>query len=208
MLLVKKAVMNKNMQKHEIEEFLKNKGDYVKIDLLTKLMKDVLSIDMKKTVAGILGEIYEKKNMNLEAARLYFISATNSGLALEKIKFFRKEAMYYLKAGIFDKADDAAARASSEADAREKSNIQVEMLSAYKKLASENLNKNRLANAIKVLEKMEGMNVSESEMEEIQTKLLKLYEKLGKIERYMHLKNKMENKRLVQKPVQGNRKTF
>jgi len=194
MLLAKRDVLRKDMQKHEIEEFLKDKGDYVQMDHLTRFMKETLPLDTKKFVASILGETYEKRGMNLDAARMYYISATHSANPLEKSKFFKKEGIAYVKAGQFDKGDDALGRALADVKLNEKVVIQKEILAVYKILAEEYLKKSRLSEAIKAFEKIRNINITpEDEKLEIDKKLLSLYERLGRIDQYLSLRKKTDN---------------
>ena len=63
------------MRKEEIEQSLENKGDFVRIDHLSRFLKDNLTMDIKKYVAIKLGELYDKKLMFSEAAKMYDIAA-------------------------------------------------------------------------------------------------------------------------------------
>lgn len=193
MILAKRDVLRKDMQKSEIEEFLKNKGDYVKIDHLTRFMRESLPLETKKFVALILGETYEKNKMNLDAARMYYVSATHSANPLEKAKLFKKEGIAYIKAGQFDKGDDAINRAITDLELKDKVSVQNEVLALYKLLADESYKKNRLAETLKILEKISSMKISEADKADVEKKLLSLYDRLGKVDKYLGLRKKTDN---------------
>ncbi len=65
-------MLNKDMNKNEIEKFLIGKGDFVQIDHLARFLKDKnLPLDKKKFVCLKLAELYEKRNMFREAAKMH-----------------------------------------------------------------------------------------------------------------------------------------
>ena len=73
------------MTKAEIEIELQKKGDYVKIDYLTRLLEEKqLPIDRKKFVWLKLAEIYEQKGMLIEAGKMYNNIAVNSIILNDK----------------------------------------------------------------------------------------------------------------------------
>lgn len=195
MELAKREGVHANMQKNEIEMFLKNKGDYVKIDHLTRLIAtESLSLDLKKFVSNILAEIYEKKGMYLDAAKMNYNAGLQSATPQEKSKYFKKEAICYVQAGVLERLDSAIERAVSEVREIEKMSVYNELLCVCKKLADEYLKKNRIASAMKIYEKILNMKISPEQQKEIQNKLISIYEKLGKVNAYLSMKNIRDKK--------------
>ena len=78
-------LLNKDMSKSEIEKALQNKGDFVRIDHLSRFIKENLSLDKKKFVYEMLADIYEKKGMYTSAAKLH------NGIAMICIAFSEKK---------------------------------------------------------------------------------------------------------------------
>lgn len=186
-------MLGKDVSKSEIEEELIGKGEFVQIDYLSKLLKERLHRDTKKFVCLKLAEIYEKKNMFSDAAKMFEHIAMISIAFSEKIKNFVKEAELYIKAGFFDMADYAMKKALSEANASEKAEIYFAIKDFYKRQAQAYERELRRNHALKIYEKLLEMNISELERKEIKEKILGLYEKLGRLKEYFALK-KFEEK--------------
>ena len=177
------------MSKQEIEEFLKGKGDFVRMDHLSRFLDEKsLPIDKKKFVYQKLIEIYEQKGMFGDVAKMYRNIALISVAFSEKIKNHVKEAEFYVKAGFFEDADAAIKKSMGEANASQKAEISFVIKEFYKKQAEVYEKERRRANASKIYEKLLQMKISEGEREEIKKKLMDLYEKLGRIKEYFILK--------------------
>lgn len=185
--------LHKDMQKHEIEEAIKNEGDFVKIDHLTRLLKERISTDVKKFVYLKLGEIYERRYMFVYAAESYDRAGENSIAYAEKRKCFMKEAELFIKAGEFFRADEAMKKAMREANVIEKNEIKTSIKNFYKKQGEE-LEKGRKSSAIKIYEKLLEMELSDLEKKEVKERLIKLYESLGKVKEYFTVKRGLEEK--------------
>ena len=176
------------MTKSEIGGKLADKGDFVQIDYLTNFLREPLSMDMKKFVFLKLAELYEKTSMLKEAAKNYNGAAMVSILFSEKVKHFVKEAELYIRAGDFEKADEARKKAMSEANSAEKGEIYFTIKNFYKKEA-ETYEKNlKKAHAARVYERLLEMKISDSERKEIREKLMDIYDRLGKTKEYLILK--------------------
>ncbi len=179
------------MQKHEIEEAIKNEGDFVKIDHLTRLLKERIPTDIRKFVYLKLGEIYERRYMFVYAAESHDKAAENSIAYAEKRKYFTKEAELFIKAGEFFRADEAVKKAMRETNTAEKNEIQASIKNFYKTQA-ESFEKGRRSNAIKIYEKLLEMDITDLEKREVKEKLIKLYESLGKVKEYFTVKRGLE----------------
>ena len=185
-MLLKRDALHKGMLKSDIDAFLAGKGEYVQIDHLTRFMKDQLPVDIRRYVATLLAQIYEKKGMALDAGKMYEVAAMCSVTFADKIKYYTKDALVYVKTGMFERVDDAMMKAFAEATSREKTIIQAEIIEAYKKVAQEHENTLKRANAVKIYEKLLSMAaVSEADKIAVRNKLGPLYEKLGRIDKYM-----------------------
>ena len=178
------------MRKKEIEEALKGQGDFVKIDHLTRYIKKVPPLEMRKFAYSKLAEIYEEKRMYFDAAKAYKNMAINSTIYREKIMYHIKEAESYIKAGEFNEGDKALKSALSESNQDQRIQIYREIKQFYKEYAEILENDFKKNNAVKIYEKLLTMNLSEKEKDEVREKLLELYEKLGKIKEIKLLKGK------------------
>jgi tetratricopeptide (TPR) repeat protein len=182
-------MITKEMSKVEIENFLTGKGDYVQIDHLTRFLADKqVPTDKRKFVHTKLAEIYERRGMFAEAAKMYNNVAIASVVFGDKIKAYTQEAKFYIKAGMFELADEAIKKAIGEANSSERINLQANIKIFYKQQAEIYEKQNRRSNAVKIYEKMLQMRLFEPDRPMIKEKLLGLYEKIGKIKEYLALK--------------------
>jgi tetratricopeptide (TPR) repeat protein len=173
-------MLDKDMSKGEIEKELKGKGDFVQIDYLTRFIEIKPPISIKKFALLKLIEIYENKKMYNDVSRAYEQLAINALSFSERTDFFVKEAEYYIKAGYFEKADIAMRRAMELSTITKKAEIYNRIKEFYKKQAGICERESKRNNAVKIYEKLLIMRISENEREEIKSKLLNLYESLGK----------------------------
>lgn len=186
-------MIDKNISVQEIQHELNGKGDYVKIDYLSRLLKETISIASRNFVCQKLAEIYEDRGMLPSAAQMYEalgISALTSG---DKVKYFTKETECYAIAGSFDKADYALKRAMSEGNPIDRQRIYDNTIETFKKYASQfEKEKNKRNHAAKIYEKLLEMKIPDSDRKTIKEKLLQLYEQMGKMKEYFQLKNMPE----------------
>ena len=181
------------MSKHEIEEDLAGKGDFVQIDYLTKFLKEIhnLNLDLRKFIYSRLAEIYERRGMLTNSAKMFDNLALISIAFSEKIKYYVKETELYIKAGFFDRADEAMIKALNQANEMQKHDIYFTIKDVYKRQAQVYEEERKRNHAAIIYEKLLEMNISGSEKQEIKEKLLELYEKLGKFREYSILKKEM-----------------
>ena len=184
-------MLHKGMTKAEIDNELIGKGDFVRIDNLTRFLKDDLPIDIRKEVVLILADIYEKKSMFNEAAKMHDNFSIYSSSFSEKIKHYTKEAELYIKAGLFERADEAVKNAMTQANARERNEISLAIKDFYKRQAGVYEKELRRANAVRIYEKLLETNITPAEREEIKKKLLDLYDKLGRVKEFLVLKRSL-----------------
>lgn len=176
------------MSKSDIEKNLKDKGDFVKINYLTRILSNSIPTDIKKFVYLKLAEIYEKRFMFNNAAKMYEHIAIISIAFSEKIKYHLKEAEILIKTGEFNQVENAVKKAMRNASIIEKQDIYYIIRDLYKKQAEIYENDLKRNHASKIYEKLLEMNLNETEKNRIKEKLLNLYEKLGKFKEASYLK--------------------
>ena len=178
------------MTKVEIEKELEGKGDYVKIDNITRFLKENPPVDIKRFVYLKLVEIYERRAMFSDAADIYARLTEIPLTSKDKTEYFTKQVQCYVKAGFFDKADLTLKKIVSEIEPKDRAVIMISIREFYKNQALTYEKEKRKSKAIQTYEKMLTLNFSDAEKEEISKKLLSLYKDLGMVSQYMALKNK------------------
>ena len=184
------SMIKVGMQKHEIDQELEGKGDFVQIDNLNQFLKEPLTMDMKKFVYLKLAGIYEKVGMLTEAAKIYDNAGMITIAFSEKIKHFVKEAELYIKTDSFDRVDEAMRKAMNQANTIEKQDIYFAIKDFYKRQAEVYEKELKRNHAVRIYEKLLEMKISDMERKEIKERLLGLYEKLGKRREYVALEKK------------------
>lgn len=183
------------ISKSDIEKEIEGKGDFVQIAYLTEILEEKIPIDIRKFICFKLEKIYERKSMLNDAAKMFNNIALISIAFSEKIKHYIKESELYIRAGIFNKADEAMKKAMSQANAIEKQEIYFIIKDFYKKQAGIYEKEIKRNNAARIYERLLEMNITDLEKQEIKKKLLELYEKLGKLKEYFILKHSIGNKK-------------
>ncbi|MFA6974189.1 MAG: hypothetical protein WC238_05660 [Parcubacteria group bacterium] len=179
------------MSMQEIETILKNKNDFVKIDLLTRFIDEERPEgEIKKVCYMMLGEIYERSLMFNDSAKCYDRAGELSPWK-EKKNLHIKAAQLYIRGGDFQKAEGLIKNAVSESSTFERK----EMLTGFKKyciFVAESLERTRkLGDAIKVYEKTLLMELSDEEKRIVRERLMNLYQKLGKVREYLDMKSSL-----------------
>lgn len=98
-------MLKRGMSKGEIEKELSTKGEFVQIDYLGAFLKEDLPTDIRKFAMVKMAELYEKKYMFTEAAKIYNNLSIISIPFKEKIEYHVKEAEMHIKAGNFRESD-------------------------------------------------------------------------------------------------------
>ncbi len=176
------------MSKEEIREILKDQGDFVQIDNLTKFLDTRPAIDIKRFIFKRLTELYENAGMFSDAG----INAENSAEAsvtyVDKIKLFMKATELFVKASNFERADYSMKKALHNANESEKGPLYSQIKEFYKKQAQAYEKDHKRAHAVKFYEKLLTMTLFDEEKQEIKNRLLDLYQKLGQFSDYHMLK--------------------
>jgi len=181
----------RTITKRELEEKIKNVGDYVKMDLLSSALKIQIDIETKKFVLAKLTEIYEARRMFSEAARMIRNAAELATTYEEKMNSFMKSFSLFVKGGAFDEADVSFTKALGCATELQKGRLKTARKEAYKTQAKEYVTKERRSHALIAYEKIMALDLTPDEKRDVQTTLLMLYERLGKVKEFYALKASM-----------------
>jgi len=173
-------MLYKGMSKREIQEDIKDVGEYVQIDRLNNFLNTNPPIDIKKFIYLKLADIYEKKLMFNDAANCFNNAALITIAYIDKIKFYTKEAEMHIKSGHFEKVESSMRKAMNNANAVQKPQIKQDIENIYKKLAEEYAMGDKRSHAVKVYEKLLEMRLPDAEKEEVKEKLKVLYQSLGR----------------------------
>jgi len=174
-------MLTKDMHKQDVEKFLKGKGDFVKIDHLERYLRLMPPIEMRKFAYLKLAEIYSSRNMFSSAAEAFKSAAVNSVTFREKQENFLKEAKAFVSDLKLDEADKALKRALDEGNNQEKKSIYKEFVDYFVKEIEKNEKLNKPGHLTKLYEKFLRLKVTDEEKENIKKKLVKIYDKLGKV---------------------------
>jgi len=181
-------MLGSELSKSDVEMQISGKGEFVQIDNLNNLLKQRLHRDTKKFIYLKLIEIYNKRKMFNDVAKMYEGLAGICIAFSEQIKNHIKATEYYIQAGFFDKADYSMRKALNEANSVEREEIIFSIKEFYKKQAEEYERELKRNHAAKIYEKLLEMNISDLERREIKEKLMELYEKLGRLKEFYAMK--------------------
>ncbi|MFA6022504.1 MAG: hypothetical protein WC781_00275 [Candidatus Pacearchaeota archaeon] len=178
----------------QIEEGLKNKGDFVKLDVLNRYLQQADSLDIKKFILLKLVDIYQDRNFLLDAAKHLDAAADLVITYREKIDLYMKETELYVKLGQFDLADRIYQKAYAYGNMREKAETQAKYIDYYIFQAKSNEKEQKHRKAVEIYEKLYSMPQADEKRMEFKNKLLELYGKLGRIRDQTRLASKVEPK--------------
>lgn len=175
----------------EIEAKLVGMGDYVRIGYLTQCLKNPLDFDTRKFVLLTLTQLYESLKMFSDAGKCIRNAAEVEALTSAKIQDYVKSADFFIRAGNYDDAELSSKKAQAIAPTPSfRENIKRSITDFYKKQSEVYVKGEKRKQAAEVYEKLLSMEISTTEKEQIQQKLLVLYEKLGKIREFYSMKNR------------------
>ncbi len=182
----------KETTKKEIEKRFLEMNDYMRLDYLSSCLKNQLDFDTRKFVLVKLSGLLEAKGMYLDAGRMMKSAAEINTSKQRKISDFVKAAELFIRAGDYDKADVCMKKALSLADKKTALEVESTVREFYKTQAKVCISRHKRKQAIGVYEKLLTLNPSETEKEDVQKKLLELYEGVGDLNKYRNLKRKLE----------------
>ncbi len=187
-------LLKKEMNKGEIEKELNGKGDYVQIDTIRRFLKENPSPDLKKFVCVRLAEIYERRMMFPQAAETYSKLAEMTNIYADKMKFLIQETGNYIHGGYFEMADSITNKIIADIKPMEKTNTLNIIKDFYKTQAMIFEKEKRKSKAVEVYEKMITLKtLSDAEKTDVNNKLLRLYNDLGLVAKFLSLKGKIED---------------
>ena len=181
----------KPMARREIEAKLNSMGDYVRIDYLVRCLKQGLDFDTRKFVLTKLADLYNAKGMYNEAGRMLAGAADINATFQGKINDYIKTAEFFVKGLDFDSADGAFNKAVACANGLQKDVIKNKRREMYMSQAKALLVRDKRKNAMDVYEKLLSIDLSSEDKRQVQSTLLTLYEKLGKVKEFYSLKRNM-----------------
>lgn len=172
----------------EIEEKLAVSGDYVKMDVLQRCLKQQLDFDTRKFVLLTLASIYEGRKMYLEAGKLMRNAAEINTTFSGKMTDFVKSMELYVLGGNYEESDVSYNKALACGDGMQKTRIKERRKEIYKMVAKDLIVKDKRKHAMETYEKLLEIDLTLEEKNEVKNSLMGLYEKLGKISEYYSLK--------------------
>jgi len=171
----------KMVTKSEIEEAIRGKDDFVKIDHLKRMLKNADNIEVKKFILLNLAGTAEQKGLFSEAIK-NIVSASEIVITFrEKIELFMKESELWIKSGDFNMADKALQKALAISGMQERSILQSRYWEMYRAYAKAYEDTGKARKAVAVYERILSMKQGEKDSLEIKRKLADLYEKVGRI---------------------------
>lgn len=184
---MRNMLLRKEMTTSEIDYFLKDKSDFVKIDLLGRLLHEKVPNETRKFIFLKLAEIYERVSMFADSGNAYE-KAGELSEKNEKKNLLVKSAQLFIRAGDFNRAETLVRNAVSDANNFEKKDISDGIKRFYIYTAEMHEKLRRLGDAVKLYERALTLELSDSEKKQVKERLMFLYEKLGRIREYMLLK--------------------
>lgn len=177
--------------KKEVENAIKDKRDFVRIDYLKRYLKENPPVDVKKYIYLKLSEVYEEKGLFSEAGDMFDKIAMLCFTYSDKIKNYVKAAEFYIKDLNFEKATEASRRALSNANSTQRREIISQITEFYKTEALKYEKQNKKRKAAKVYEKLLKTKIDKEEEQSVRDRLKELYTELGMFkERRMIWNNK------------------
>ena len=175
--------------KSEIEKRLQGMGDYVKMSYLQRALGSNLDFDTRKFVLIKLAEIYEKRGMFLEGAKMLKGAAEINTTFKKKSEDYMQVVDLYIKGGDYIEADRMFGQAVALCKGREKEEMKKQLKDFYINQAKSHLSNDKRNYARLALEKALTLDLDSEDKKYAHEQLLELYNKLGLIKEYYSLKN-------------------
>ena len=179
----------------EVEQKLGMMSDFLRMEYLENCLRQHRDFDIKKFCNLKLAELYAARNMYLEAAKNASAAAELAATFKEKSSAYIKETELWIKAGQYERADEAMRKALASGNTQEKFEMKRAVKELYKKQAIAFERSGRNSNALKIYQRVLEIS-DESEKTDVKKKLLELYKKLGKIREYSVLQANLEGRSL------------
>jgi tetratricopeptide (TPR) repeat protein len=181
----------KETTRKEIESKFADMSDYVRIDYLSSCLKNQLDFDTRKFVLVKLAGLFEAKGMYHDAAKAMKSAAEINTNAPNKVNDYVKSIELFIRAGDYDMADVMLKKVTPLLSVSKSAEIEKSVRDIYRIQARASVEKNKRKQATLAYEKLLSFDLDPVEEEDVQNKLLELYEKVGDISQYNKLKKKM-----------------
>lgn len=166
--------------KVQIDDAIKGKGDFVKIDYLKRYLQKADNIEIKKYILLTLVQVCESKNIINEAIKNLRLATELSIANSERIELFMKESELYSKIRDFDMAEKAIKKAKAISSSQEKLEVNQRYLDMLRHQAESADKEGKIRHALEYYEKLYTLRQSEPKKIEVREKLNEIYEKLGR----------------------------
>lgn len=179
----------------EVEQKLGMMSDFLKMEYLESCIRQNRELDTKKFCNMKLADLYAGRNMFLEAARNAASAAELAATFKEKTEAYMKEVELWIKAGQYERSEEALRKALASGNSQEKFEMKRKVKQIYRKQAETFERSMKSTNALKVYQKLLELS-DDAEKTEVKKKILDLYKKLGKIREYSVLQAQLEGRSL------------
>lgn len=174
--------------RNEIQEAIRNKDDFVKLDYLRRYLQKADNLETKKFIFLNLAAINESRGMFAEAIKNINSAGDISITFRDKIELYMKATELYIKLGDFELADKEFQRAFSCGNSQEQIEMRTRYRDFYRVQAKIMEEKQKIRKAIALYKKLFSIRQDEKTKIEVKKKLLELYERMGMGEEYRRLK--------------------
>jgi len=192
--MVKRTIEERqNLTEDDILQRLKELTPMLQQEYLENLLQR-LNLDqrLKAISSRRLAELYARRGMYATASRVLTNAAMASPIFETKKELSMEAGMMAIKAGDYRLADDSFRHATEEAPPHEKDKIKKEAADLFL-FEAEHLEKNRKsAKAIQLYEKILRTDPKDEETKKIKEKLVILYEKIGKIDDSLRMRDSIK----------------
>lgn len=176
------------VSKSEIQAALNGKDDYTKLDILNRALRNADSIDTKKFILLNLAGINEARTFFKDAAKNIDAAAEMSLTYREKMGYYMKEVEMLVKAADFILAEKIYLKALDCGNNSEKVAMKAKYIELFKSYADKLEKEGKSRKALDFYERLFAMDLPYSEKALVKEKILKIYEKVGRIREYNSLK--------------------
>jgi len=176
------------MTKSEIEEAIRDKGDFVKIDYLNRYLKKVDSLEMKRFILLNLASVNESRGLFNDAIKNVSAAGDISITFREKRDLYMKEVALWIKISDFMMAEKAFNKTLSYGNENDKLEIYSLYEETFRAIGKNYENQGKLRKALEVYDRLFNIVKIPQKKEEVKNKLLDIYSKLGRTREYNRLK--------------------
>lgn len=167
--------------KDELFQGLKQwETDERKLEFIEKEIAKGMPTDVKIASLSAKAEIYIKKRWHNLAAADYHTAGSFASTFKEQMELYFKSALLYLLADKYLSADDVFRKVTALAPENEKQQLKEKITTLYFERALYHEQGKKYVKAIAAFEKALSLNIISDKKLEIYSKLIMLYEKIGR----------------------------